>query len=567
MAKLKKRIRVVCFALTLIFMLPVFCVINVPVANAEEYLTGSIKITVLNKGYGVDWLYALKDAYEEKYYGCTININEETVDSAVTGKLSSVANDNDIIITTNALFSQQHDGFLLDLTDIYQTVQEGYDIPAVDRMNDSLKEFYVDKDGKFYQLPWITGYWGMAYNKTVVDNALGDGDWKFPNTTNELKSISAQLKQKGVSPFMLTTSQSYWSTFMVNMYYQYMGAEAYNNFYKGYYLKDGEYVVATDETFEEYLRSQVGVLKAAEVVYDLLTTSNFAHPDCTKVDFQTAQNMFCGRDNGSGIDSAFMVNGDFMFIESARILDQTGDDVRMGKFPVISSIVETLENKDMSDEMLSKVITAIDSGANSYMGVSSKDFSKIANARYSSSASGTSHIMAIPKLKGSDVKYDLSKQFINFFLSKEGQDVFNESSQGFFSPFFQPTESYSDFADSIVQAMGNVKKFNVISGGSNSVLFYIANLDPIVGYYEGKCLAENPANRQTPQDYFDQCVNNSYLKRGDALPLISGGGLVIYRHIDNVLLWMIIILIVIIALLVVFKVFWDKKEKKLTKRR
>ena len=66
MAKLKKRMRVICFALTLIFTLIVFCGINVPVANAEGYLTGSIKITVLNKGYGVEWLYALKDDYEEK---------------------------------------------------------------------------------------------------------------------------------------------------------------------------------------------------------------------------------------------------------------------------------------------------------------------------------------------------------------------------------------------------------------------------------------------------------------------------------------------------------------------
>ena len=72
----------------------------------------------------------------------------------------------------------------------------------------------------------------------------------------------------------------------------------------------------------------------------------------------------------------------------------------------------------MTDEQLSNIITAIDSGATSYMGLNSKDFDRIKEARYSSSACGTSHIMAIPKIKGGTVKYDLSKQFINFFLSK-----------------------------------------------------------------------------------------------------------------------------------------------------
>lgn len=561
MTKLRKRIMVL--VLSFILTAPAFVCPGVINAKADGYLTGNIKITILNKGYGVDWLYALKEAYEEKYYGCTININEETVDSAVTGKLSSTANENDIIITTGALFSLQYDGYLLDLTDIYQTAQEGYDVPAIDRMNDSLKEFYATDDGKYYQIPWVTGYWGMAYNKTVIDDALGEGAWSFPNTTDELKAISAALNAEGVAPFILTTTQSYWSMFMVNMYYQYMGKEAYNNFYKGYYLKDGEYVAATDETFEEYLRSQKGVEKAASVAYELLSTSGFAHPDSTKVDFQTAQNMFCGRDNGSGIDSAFMVNGDFMFIESASIIDQTGDDVRMGKFPVLSSIVERLDKKDMTDEQLSKIISAIDAGATSYMGLGSKDFERIKDARFSSSASGTSHVIAIPKMKGGTVKYDLSKQFINFFLSREGQDIFNEASQGFFSPFYEPTESYSNFADSIIESMNDVKEFNVISAGLNSPLYYIAGLDPIVGYYEGKCLAEAASNRRDPQAYFNECVQNCYTKRGNILPLISGDGLIAYKHIDNFLLWMMIALAVVIGLLAAFKIFWDKKAKKL----
>ena len=95
-------------------------------------------------------------------------------------------------------------------------------------------------------------------------------------------------------------------------------------------------------------------------------------------------------------------------------------DIRMLRTPVMSSIVETLENKEMTDETLSAVITAVDEGKTSFDGVSAADFAKIREARSIVYSVGSAHVSAIPAYAaGKDVAMD----FLRFMAT----DVANES--------------------------------------------------------------------------------------------------------------------------------------------
>ena len=495
----------------------------------SEATTGNIKVTIVDKGYGTDWLYLLRDAYEEAYPECTVSITETSDPTALAARIRTNANDNDLVIscgTSSGFFSEQYEDFLLELTDVYQTAQAGYDDSLYDRMNVSVRDYYETADGKFYQIPWVLGYGGLLYNKTVLDEIFPNG-YDLPRTTDELYDFCTDIKGHGVYPFSLSTQVSYWNQFLVALYFQYEGSESYNNFYEGYYLKDGSYVKATNENYREYLESQDGVEKAYEVVYSLLGSDEiggkqggeFGHPDAQYLSFQEAQEAFTGSTvSGNSTKSAFMFNGDWFANEMATSIENNDVDIRFMKIPVISSITETLEDKPMTEEELRAVIDAVDSGETSYSGVSEADFARIKEARFATTSSATSHVMAIPKRKNGVRKYRLTKQFINYILSYEGQELFTYATNGLVMPFGYTAEGiYGDYADSIYESMGNPVTFTAISEGHGSPLFYVGGLDVIGGYYEGLIYSEN----KKPADQFSQRINAAYLSRANVLPLIS----------------------------------------------
>lgn len=484
----------------------------------SEATTGEIKVTIVDKGYGVEWLYEIASAYEDAYEGCTVQIVEVTDPDALAAKIRTTANDNDLIISTSSFFLEQYDDYLLELTDVFDTVQDGFETKLIDRMNESVKDYYMTEDGKFYQLPWIFGYGGLMYNKTVLDEALGT-NYTLPRTSEELIAFCQDLQTKGVYPFSLSTAVSYWSQYLVGMYFQYQGKEEYENFYRGYYLKNGEYVKATAENFEEYLRSQTGVLESAEVIYELLGENRFGHPESTYMNFQEAQTAFLGLGYGDDrTPCAFMLCGDWFATEMSDAINRSGADVRFMKLPVISSITERLDDKTIGETELRNIISAIDAREDGYDGVSDADYERLKQARFSTTSTASSHVMVIPKMKNGTRKYTLTKQFINYILSYEGQELFTYMMNGITMPYGYTAEGiYGEYADSILDAMGDKKSFTMISEGHNSPLFYVGHLDNIVGYYEGNVISDD----LSPADYFNRCVNSSLVRMNQVLPLIN----------------------------------------------
>ena len=109
-------------------------------------------------------------------------------------------------------------------------------------------------------------------------------------------------------------------------------------------------------------------------------------------------------------------------IATAEQLDAIG----LMRTPVISSIVEQLEDKAMTDETLAAVVTAIDGGATSYSGVSTRDFRKIKEARsLVNLVSG--HDAFIPSYSSST---DLAKDFLMYMVTDKSLNTYMKTTKG-----------------------------------------------------------------------------------------------------------------------------------------
>ena len=171
----------------------------------------------------------------------------------------------------------------------------------------------------------------------------------------------------------------------------------------------------------------------------------------------------------------------------------------------------------MDETTLRLVIDAIDNGETSYAGVSENDFNRIKTARFSACSPSTSHSMVIPKMKNGTRKYTLTKQFLNFMLSKDGQEMFTYTLNGITMPFGYTAEGvYGSYADSIYYAMGDASTFNIISEGHNSPLFYVAGLDIVGGYYEGNVYDTD----MSPSQYFANRLRTCSQQASRIIPLI-----------------------------------------------
>ena len=136
-----------------------------------------------------------------------------------------------------------------------------------------------------------------------------------------------------------------------------------------------------------------------------------------------------------------MPNGDWFETEMSKTKeeDNVTDVFTFMKTPVISSITEKLENKDMSDETLSAIIDAIDSGATKKedlpeelaSSVSENDFAKIYEARKLVLPVGN-HNAFVPAYATAK---ELAKDFLLYLATDRANYLFIEATNGASMPF------------------------------------------------------------------------------------------------------------------------------------
>ena len=191
--------------------------------------TENLYITILNRGYGTDWLFAIAEAFEKE-----TGINTEVTRTDNVAKPSNDMNkgpnsdmDTDLFFDLSGVqgiksqytgrWSDYPDG-ILDMTELYDMKVYGEDITFGEKMVDSVRKYEnlgTEDEPSYWAVPWATGFMGMTYNVDVFKLLYGENyEEKMPNTTDELYDLAVDIKSKGstCSPRSTTSSAASVST-------------------------------------------------------------------------------------------------------------------------------------------------------------------------------------------------------------------------------------------------------------------------------------------------------------------------------------------------------------------
>ncbi len=425
--------------------------------------TTNLKIMILNKGYGTTWLDKIAENFKTKNPGVNVKIEVASTKDNLTTSLKGGKKNNDYDLYFDVNDSQigsllntysSIDGGFYKLDDLFNMTVPNESVTYGEKMFASVKDELKMSDNHYYATSWATSTLGLYYNETVLNNVLGS-DYSLPVTSDELYSFGKDFVSKSgtTNTYFLFSKNSdlIARTLFISWWAQYEGVENYSNFANATYYDD-----ATGKTYQRDVRiyTQQGRLEALKAIEPLARKDGdklgYANAATTNwaTEFKNIQNNFYNANK----KYALMPSGDWLENESGIGQSST---VKMMKTPVISSIINTLEDQTVKDDAtLAKVIRAIDNGETSYTGVSTKDFARIKQARNITPSMANFHIAYIPAYANA------SKLAISFLLNMatdECIEIYKENVKGGFLPF-NHTYSSSTSMSTTEQSISNVNK-------------------------------------------------------------------------------------------------------------
>lgn len=442
--------------------------------DTASFEGGHLEVVCYEAGFGTDWLRDMARAFEQMYKGVTIKVNSSYISGELITKLENRQIEEDIVFALGSMFSAQDKGFLEDLSDVYNSTPLGDEKPVKQSMTEGVYNKLLADDGKIYQMNWIDSVCSIVINKTVLNKLFPDG-YELPRTTDELLAFCNSIKKTktksgdSVYPFSICTGIGYWSYLYKTWWAQYEGYDSYYDYYQGYYHDaTGARKLATNGE----VLDQTGRLRALQTASTFLNKNNgYLHQYAATMDWQEAQVAFVGQGYaGSDMtECAMMVNGDWLYNEVQSYLISKPQELAIIKAPVISKLVEKLENKNMSDATLSAVIDAIDKGETSYAGVSAKDFARIKEARSMAYTACFDHCVGIPAWSKNKT---LAKEFLKFMASDLGQDIYANRFNGLTMCYGVDTDLYVTTTSFVKSRQQNFQGFLPICTDFSSPLVY-----------------------------------------------------------------------------------------------
>lgn len=310
---------------------------------------------------------------------------------------------------------------------------------------------------QYYEVPYVTGYIGIIYNPAILEAC---GVSENINTTAELLAACETIKSKGAlsgneNGYAITScgkSTNYFEYLLPYWWAQYDGIEEFEHYYDGE-TKDqmGEWVISSD------VFNGKGRLESARVIESLLRFDNgYFDTSSYNIQFMTAQaQLLKGK-------YAFSACADWYDTEMATTYktmlanNENPATIKILPTPIVSSIVEKLENTSMDDATLSKIIDCIDEGK-SYQetiategleDLSQNDYNKIYEARsvYVGGAGG--HSVVIPQVANSK---DVAVDFLKYMGTVKCQEAYMTVTMGqnYFTKYNVITENpelYNSFS-------------------------------------------------------------------------------------------------------------------------
>lgn len=323
----------------------------------------TIQIFAWDSGLGTEWLKEIVTDFNDSQteYRAVLETNNSV--STITKTLGLGATGNPYDLYFCYLGSFEHYDDFLSLDDVYDSkADEKENMTIKEKLYDGFYDAAEDENGNHKFMYYGNSATGIVYNRSMIK------DEEVPVTTDELEALVTNLSAEGKTPWLFFNepsggSNGYWNYVSDAWATQYDGLDYHYN--KLMMLEDDDGVSPSKAAFEK----KDGRYQALKVMEKVLTPST-VHKQCTNTNFTTVQTLFL---NG---EAAMSINGAWLLNEN-----KSSADVSMMKTPVISSIVETLEDKDMDDETLAKIVREVDEGKSESNLCSAKDFARIQEAR------------------------------------------------------------------------------------------------------------------------------------------------------------------------------------------
>ena len=357
----------------------------------------TLKIVVLNAGYGDTWIKELETKFEATHEGIDVDIEASyNAGQLIQSHLESSKNADDLYISVGAEWkTYAAQGYFANLDDLLEEEVDGVKVKSkvADEYEGSLMFTKSNGEKHCYRLPWTSGIGGIYYNKAMFK----EHGWKVPETYEELVALcetidSARIgvagdRKTAVKPFAYTGANTdYFDYTIFDWWSQIVGVDAIKEFLK----------YETADVYDASKNPTYAALKTATSKWENLFIehndkgeplgeSKYVVADSESKTAEAAQKEFV---NGY---AAMIFNGDWLYNEIINYGIET-DKFELGlmKTPVLAE----------------------------------------ANPAYANTSYviGEDQYIAIPATSNNK---DLAKEFIKLMISDEGCITFTKNANGF----------------------------------------------------------------------------------------------------------------------------------------
>lgn len=295
-------------------------------------------VSIYNGGFGSDWLEKVAKQFEEENDDVQVVLLKGKDEySTIVSQLQANTARADVYFSDGVNLTEMVQlDLIADITDIVtapSTDADGNETTIESRIREEYLN-YLQMDGKYYALPYVTGLAGVVYDHDLFaekgwltygdgpDGVAGTYDDGLPATMDEFKELLGRMANQGVFPFIWTGQYSFYADYLLNsLWAQYEGVDNYNltNTFEG---EDSTLGTITPQNAYK-LFEQEGRLKALEIVEMIAHNSSYYSPDApkTSTSHTTAQANFV-LSNRTSAPIAMLIEGIWWENEARGVFNQ-----------------------------------------------------------------------------------------------------------------------------------------------------------------------------------------------------------------------------------------------------
>ena len=396
-----------------------------------------LNISTFDGGFGSNWLEDMADAFEGVYPNVKINIKTFLNYSNIEAMLSADIYECDLLVSITNNTRGGVNGLFLPLNDVLESKANETETKTIgEKMGEISESEYIvfNNEKNAYQMPIHLGTTGMYYNKSSLDSMYPSG-YQLPVTTDEMVAMCDDIKNNDLGWGLVYTTETdaEYAIYMRDILQsQYMGLEAFNNYYDGKYEKDGEYVFADDmqDMVDKWHEARLSSLEFLTKLYNL--DNGYAPKSVKQMDFSLAQAYFWGVTSYADYKpTAFMINGDWLYNEVEYLQEYKVRDIRPMRAPINSAIIDNLSSIT-SDAQLAECIRYIDGVLENKVSekpkyISDSDLVRLTEAR---KMVWTTHNQSTASIPFNSKCPDEAKEFLRFIASDDGCSIYSTNLQG-----------------------------------------------------------------------------------------------------------------------------------------